>query len=147
MRDVAFVALDPFLVATELVLNLVNALVHRRLGCGPDFSGYKIMLVLGRNQDLHVPGLFALIDSDLNGHQTIEIFEQLFGLIVQVTLLLGTQTTVARCDLDLHPCAPCMIVLPAPLLAKLAIIKNYPLPVHSVKTTPTRSFGRSDLHT
>jgi hypothetical protein len=97
------------------------------------------MLVLSRNQDFHVPGLFALIDGDLNGHQTIEIFEQLFGLIVQVTLLLGTQTTMARCDLDLHPCAPCMIFLPAPLLAKLAIIKNYPVSVHSVKTTPRRS--------
>src|SRR6478735_4188672 len=71
------------------------------------------MLVLGRNQDLHVPGLLPLIDRDLDGHEAAEILQQLFGLIVQVTLLLGTQTTMTRRDLDLHPCAPCYDFRPA----------------------------------
>jgi hypothetical protein len=75
LRDIPFVVLNPLLVTSELVLNLVDALIHRRLGGGARFSGYEIMLVLGRDQDLHIPSLLPLIHRDLDGHEATEVFE------------------------------------------------------------------------
>ena len=124
--------LDPLLVATELILDLVNAQIHRRLRRRAGFSRDEIMLVLGRDQDLHVPGLLPLVDRDLDRHQAAEILQQLFGLIVQVTLLLGTQTTVTSRDLDLHPGAPCYVFRPAASSRAAA----------TTKITPDRCLGQ-----
>ncbi len=82
MRHVAFVVLNLLLVTSKLVLNLVNTLIHRRLRSGTHFSSHEIMLVLCRNQDLHVPGLLALIDGNLDRHQPTKVLEQLFRFIV-----------------------------------------------------------------
>ena len=76
--------LDLLLVTPQLILDLVHALIHRRLGGRTDLAGDKVVLVLGRNQDLDIPGLFSLIDRNLNGHQSAEIFEQLLSFVMQV---------------------------------------------------------------
>jgi hypothetical protein len=90
----------------------VDALIHRRLGGGTDLAGDKVVLVFGRNQDLDVPGLLALIDRNLDSHESTEILEQLLSFVVQVMLLLGIQGTVPRRDLDLHSSAPSLTFLP-----------------------------------
>ena len=75
MGDIAFVVLDLFLVTAELLLDLVNANIHRRFRCRPHFFGDKIMLVLGRDQNLHLPAVLAVIHRDFDRHQATEIFE------------------------------------------------------------------------
>jgi hypothetical protein len=70
------------------------------------------VLVLGRNQDLDIPGLLSLIDRNLDGHQSTEILEQLLGFVMQVLLLLGIQSTVPSRNLDLHSSAPSLTPLP-----------------------------------
>jgi hypothetical protein len=127
------VVLDLLLVATELVLDFMNALIHRRLGGGTNLAGDKVMLMLSRNQDLDVPGLLPLIDRNLDGHQPAKILAQLLSLIVQVTLLFGTQATVACRDLDLHSSAPCLVILPTP---------PYASDGDSKKLTPCGVFGQ-----
>src|SRR4051812_13873511 len=106
LRDLAFVVLDLLLVTTQLVLDLVNALVHRRLGGGTGLTGDKIVLVFRRHQDLHIPALLPLVDGHLDGHQSSKILAQFLSLIVQVLLLLRAQAAVTRRDLDMHSCAP-----------------------------------------
>jgi hypothetical protein len=110
MGDIAFVMLDPFLVTAELLLDLMDALIHRHFWTQPGFAGNKVMLVFGRDQDFHFPCMFALVRFHFNRHQAPEVLEQFFGLIVQVTLLIGAQPAVASRYLDLHPGAPWKIV-------------------------------------
>ena len=136
MGDIAFVVLDLFLVTAELLLDLVNANIHRRFRCRPRFLGNKIVLVLGRDQNLDLPAVLAVIDRDFDRHQATEVFEQLLGLIVQVTLLLGVQPTVTGRYLDLHP--TCSLVgRPVILVSRTkATIKINPIPTVPVKTPP-----------
>ena len=51
--------LDLFLVAAELLLDLVDALVHGRFGGRPLFGGDEVVLVLGRGQDFDLPGVLT----------------------------------------------------------------------------------------
>ena len=113
MGDVSFVILDPLLVPAELMLDLVDALVHRRFRGRPLFAGEEVMLVLGRDADLHLPGVFDVIDGDLDRHQPAEVFEQFLGFVAEVALLLRPQTAMAGRNLDLHPSAPCLVIPPA----------------------------------
>ena len=73
MRDFTFVVLDLLLVAAELLLDLVNAEIHRRFGCRAGFLGNKVMLVLGRDQDLELPAVLAMVNCNFDRHQATEI--------------------------------------------------------------------------
>ena len=110
-----FVVLDPFLVSAELLLDLVDALVHRRFGGRSFFAGEKIVLVLGRDTDLHLPGVLDVVDGHLDRHQPAEILEQLLGLFAGgSSCCSGPKTAVAGRYLDLHPSAPCLDHPPDP---------------------------------
>ena len=106
MREIAFVVLDPLLVAAKLVFDLVNTQVHRRFRGRTCFLGNKVVLVLGRDQNLDFPPVLAMVDCDFDRHQTTEVLQQFLGLFMQVSMLLGLQPTVTPRYLDLHPAAP-----------------------------------------
>src|SRR5215469_11393405 len=110
---VSFMILDPLLVPAELLLDLVNTQVHRRFRGRPLFAGEEIMFMLGRDADLHLPGVFDVIDGDLDRHQPTEVFEQFLSFVAEVALLLQPQTAMAGRYLDLHPSAPCLVTPPA----------------------------------
>ena len=90
MGDIAFVVLNLLFVAAQLLLDLVNAQIHRRFRCRPHLFGNKVMFMLGRDQDFDFPAMFAVVDRDFDRHQAGKVLEQLLGLIMQITLLLGT---------------------------------------------------------
>jgi hypothetical protein len=110
MGDIAFVVLHPLLVAPELMLDLMNALIHRSFRRRSRLARDKIMFVFGRDQDFYLPAVLAMIDCDFDRHQAPEVLEKLFGLIMHVALLIGFQSTVPGRNLNLHPRAPWQVV-------------------------------------
>src|SRR5208337_1287772 len=93
-----------------------------------DLAGDKVVLMLGRNQDLDIPGLLSLIDRNLDGHQSTEILEQLLGFVMQVMLLLGIQSTVPSRDLDLHSSTPSLTLCQPRRQRAMATPKFNPFP-------------------
>src|SRR5512135_1621385 len=102
--------LDLLLVPAKLMLDLVNTLIHRRFRGRALFGGDEIVLVLGRDEDFHLPGMLEVIDGHLDRHQPAEVFEQLLGLVVEIALLLRSQAAMAGRYLDVHPSAPCLVI-------------------------------------
>jgi hypothetical protein len=118
MRDIAFVVLHLLLVTSQLVLNFVHALIHRRLRSRTLLTGHEIMLVFGRHQNLDFPGLLSMSYGNLDGHQPAKILAQLLCFVVQVTMLLRAQIAVPRRDLDLHSETPYPVAMPiSPLVS------------------------------
>ncbi len=101
---VALVVLDLLLVAAELLLDLVDAGVHRRCGGRPFFAGDEVVLVLGRDEDLDVPGVLAVVDRHLDRHQAAEVLLAASRPSRAGNRAgFGRQAAVAGRDLDLHP--------------------------------------------
>ena len=68
---VLVMVLDPFLVPAQLLFDLVFALVHRRFRGRPLLAGDKVVLVLRRDEDLHLPGMLEMFDLHLDRRNTI----------------------------------------------------------------------------
>jgi len=118
MGDIAFVVLDPLLVAAELMLDLMNALIHRCFRRRPGLSSNKIVLVLCGDQDFYLPTVLAMVHGDFDRHQAAEVFEKLFGLIMHVTLLIRLQNAVTGRYLNLHPRSPWQVVLSSSVITE-----------------------------
>jgi len=79
--------LDLFLVLAELVLDLVDALVHGRFRGRSLLARDEVVLMLGRDEDFHFPGMLVMVDGDLDLHQPAEILEELLRFIVHIIVL------------------------------------------------------------
>src|SRR5437660_381272 len=65
--------LHSFLVPAQLVLDLVDADIHRRFRGRTRLARHEVMLVFGRDQDLYFPCMLDVVDRDFDRHEAGEV--------------------------------------------------------------------------
>src|SRR5262245_17412519 len=95
---------DFLFVFAHLPLQLVHHLIDSRQDVRIALAGDKIVLVLGRHEELD--NLVLQIHDDLDHHQALEEMRQLHGLRANMLLRGFVQTAMTDGNLDVHEWSP-----------------------------------------